>query len=137
MIKTQFTLYVENKPGALATITRRLASQKINIDGISVSESTDVGLVQVVVDRADVTRKILSKLRIPFTVQDVALLTLRNKPGALSEVVSRLAAARVNVNYVYATGCTCTSGHCGCYAIISAPDLRAVEKAWKSVSRRR
>ncbi|MDI6773911.1 MAG: ACT domain-containing protein [Verrucomicrobiota bacterium] len=136
MIKTQFTLYVENKPGALAAITGKLAAKKINIDGISVSESTDVGLVQVVVDHADAMRKVLSGIGVPFTVQDVALLTLRNKPGALSDVVSKLAAARVNVNYVYATGCTCANDHCGCYAIISAPDLQAVEKAWKTVNNR-
>ena len=136
MIKKQFTLYLENKPGALASITKKLASKKINIDGISVSESTDVGLVQVVVDNAEATHKILAASGVPFTEQDVALLTLKNKPGALSDVVSRLAAAKVNINYVYATGCTCTDRHCGCLAIISAPDLRAVEKAWKKVSKR-
>ncbi len=137
MIKTQFTLYLENKPGALASITRRLAAQKINIEGISVSESTDVGLVQIVVDQDRATRTLLKEAGVPFTVQDVALVTLPHRPGALSEVISKLAEARVNVNYVYATGCHCGDESCACYAIISAPNLQAVEKAWKEAGRRK
>jgi hypothetical protein len=137
MIKKQFTLYLENKPGALAKITKRMAAKNVNIEGISVSESTDVGLVQMVPNNADAARRALATAGVPYTVQDVCLLSLKNKPGALSNVVSKLAAAKVNINYVYATGCTCSNSHCECLAIISAPDLQAVEKAWKSTSKKR
>ena len=56
MIKKQFTLYLENKPGALAKVTRQLGNEKVNIDGISVAESTDVSLVQVVASNAAATK---------------------------------------------------------------------------------
>lgn len=129
MIKKQFTLYLENKPGALATVTRRLASEKVNIEGISVAASTDVGLVQVVVSNAAATKRVLSTAGIAFTVQDVAIVPLPNRPGALSRVVSKLATSGVNINYVYATACDC-GGNCNCYAVISAPDLKKVESIW-------
>jgi len=130
--KKQFTLYLENKPGVLAAVTRKLAAAKVNIEGMSVSESTDVGLVQVVPDDAATARRVLKASGIPFTSQDVALVTLRNRPGELARVTSRLAKTGVNINYIYATGCQCTAD-CRCYAVISAPDLDAVEKVWKAV----
>lgn len=126
MIKTQFTVYLENRPGALGAITRSLAAKKVNIEGISVASTADVGLVQIVVSDAEATRDFLTAANVPFTVQDVALVSLSNQPGALSDVVSRLGQANVNINYVYATSCECEGG-CRCYAVISAPDLDAVE----------
>jgi hypothetical protein len=129
MIKKQFTLYLENRPGALANVTRKLAKAEVNIEGISVSESTDVGLVQLVVSNAGKTRRILTDSKVPFTVQQVVLLKLKDCPGALYEGIAKLAKAGVNINYIYATGCACRRP-CDCYAVISAPDLRAVERAW-------
>ncbi len=129
MIKKQFTLYLENKPGTLAKVMQKLADADINIDGISVAESTDVGLVQIVVSNAAQTRQILQRTKTPFTVQEVCLLSLDNVPGALCRVVSQLAQAHVNVNYVYATGSpNRKSGQA--YVVIGAPDLKAVEQAW-------
>lgn len=126
----QFTLYLENKPGVLANITERLADEGVNIDGISVAASTDVALVQIVTSHAAQTRRILKKAGIPATDQDVLLIALKNEPGSLFNVVSKLAKCGVNLNYVYATGCTCKNG-CKCYAIISADNLSAVEKLCK------
>ena len=133
MIKKQFTLYLENKPGMLAKVTRLLAGNRVNIEGISISASTDIGLVQIVVDNAGVTRKALTSAKISFSVQDVVLIPLPHKPGSLARIVSEVSKAGVNINYVYATGCDCKQG-CHCYAILSAPDLKKVEKAWKQMA---
>jgi len=132
MIKKQFTLYLENKPGRLAKLTRMLAGEQVNIEGISVSESTDVGLVQIVPSNAAKTKNTLRKIGVAYTVQDIALLPLKNEPGALSKVVTRLGKRGININYVYATACSCKAAGCECLAIISAPDLKAVEEAWQA-----
>lgn len=133
MIKKQFTLYLENKPGTLAGVAGMMAKKKINIEGISVSASTDVALVQVTVSNAAQTRKALRGLGIAYTVQEVCLLPLKNRPGSLADVSSALAKSGVNINYIYATACECKD-NCNCYAIIGAPDLRKVEAVWDSVS---
>ena len=104
MIKKQFTLYLENKPGALSNVAKRLAAAEVNIEGISISESTDVGLVQIVTGNAAKTKKVLSSARVAFTVQDIALLSLHNSPGALADVAAKLDKAGVNINYVYGAG---------------------------------
>lgn len=62
------------------------------------------------------------------------LLPLRNKPGALAGVVSELAKAGVNINYIYGTSCNCKSDcNCDCNVVISAPDLKRVEAVWKKI----
>jgi hypothetical protein len=134
MIEKQFTLYLENKLGVLAALTTKLAKAKVNIEGISVAESTDVAIVQLVVNKAPTAARILKAARIPYTVQNVALVHLTNKPGSLERIVSKVAKSKVHINYVYATGCACKKA-CDCYAVIGAPDLKKVEKAWKSTAK--
>ena len=133
MIKKQFTIFLENKPGALAKVTRHLSREKINIEAISVAASIDMSLVQILASNSGVTRKILKKLGISFSVQDVSLLPLPNAPGSLGRVVSELAKAGVNINYIYATGNVSKSGVKD-YVVISAPDLAAVEACWEKVN---
>ena len=134
MIEKQFTLYLENKPGVLANVTNRLAKAKVNIEGISVAESTDVAIVQLVVNKAQAAAAVLKKAKIPYTMQSVALVHLSHKPGSLARIVSKISKFRVHINYVYATGCACKKA-CDCYAVIGAPDLKKVEKAWKAASK--
>ena len=121
MLKQQFTLYMENKPGELARITKKIEAAKINIEGISVANSADVALVQLVVNRAGAMRRILDAAGIPFTVQQVASLPLENRPGALARLSARLAARGININYVYATANDCRH-KCKSFVVISTPD---------------
>lgn len=132
MIKKQFTLYLENKPGTLAKVTQQLGNEKINIEAISVAASSDMSLVQLLPSNAAKTRRIMKKIGISFTVQSVSLLPLVNVPGALCKVVSALAKSNVNINYVYATGNVHSKGSMD-YIVISAPDLDKLEKCWKKV----
>lgn len=127
-VKKQFTLYLENKPGELSRVTRRLAAEKINLEGLSSVISSDVGLVQVVVSNAAKTRRVLKQHKIPFTEQDVLILGLKNVPGSLADVVDRAAKRGINISYAYATACECSEA-CGCYVVISAPDLDKLQRA--------
>lgn len=137
MIRKQFTVYLENKAGALASVTSRLAKAGINIEGISAYTSADVGLIQIVADNAAQTRKVLNEAGVPFTVQEVALLTIPNRVGSLSELASALGKAGVNMNYVYATGCSCgKTCDCECDAIVSAPDPKKVLEVWKKLRKK-
>jgi len=126
MIKKQFTLYIENRPGALEVATGALAAAKVSIEGISVAETTDVALVQVVVDNAAAARKALKRAKLPFAEQDVAVMQIPHRPGSLHAVASQLAKAGVNINYLY-----CTAGEhgtAGSTLVISAESLELIEK---------
>lgn len=125
MLKKQFTLYLENRSGELARITRVLAREKINIEGISAYTSADVGLVQIVVSNAPRTRAVLRKADVAYTMQDVALIALPNRTGALAEITAKIAESGLNISYLYATASAGgRGGHS--YAVISAPNLTRV-----------
>ena len=127
MIKTQFTMYLSNKPGTLARITKALSGAGINILGISIAETSDVSLVQVIVSNAGATRRILDDAHIHFSEQKVAILTMKDEPGALAEVASKLARKKLNINYLYAT----TPGRGSpdeTSVVISTDDLSQVEE---------
>ena len=130
MIKTQLTLCLRNKPGELSRAIRRFTAAKINIEGISIAETTDVGLVQVVVNNAAAGRLVLKKAGIPITEQKVVVLVLANKPGELAKLVNKIAREKININYLYATTGPSRSG-AECSVVISADDLKRVEALWK------
>lgn len=125
MIKHQYTLYLENSPGALARITSLLARAKVNIEGISVAKSTDAALVQLVVGDETATKKALDKARIPYTTQEVSVIVLPHRPGALASLSARLEKSKAQINYVYATAADDDSQ---CCLVVSATDLKLVEK---------
>jgi hypothetical protein len=129
MIRQQFTLYLENRPGKLASVTGKLAKAKVMIEGLSATSTADVGLVQLVTSDATATRAVLTRSHIPFTVQDVAVLSAHHQPEVLAKGLAKLADAGVNINYLYATMCNRTP-ECNCFVVISAPDLQKVEDAW-------
>jgi hypothetical protein len=131
MIKKQFTLYLENKPGALSSVMVRLAKKHVNIEGVSVAASPDAALVQLVVSNAAETKRVLARAGIPFTEQAVCVLPLANRPGALASVADRIAKSGININYLYATACEALGG-CRSYAIISAPNLKKVVSLWRA-----
>ncbi len=130
MIKTQLTLYLKNKPGELARATKAFTAAHVNIEGLSVAATSDVGIVQIVASNAAMARRALTRARIPFTEQKVAVLRLKDKPGELAKMVRQLARKMVNINYVYATVPPLNSrGECS--IVISADNLKQVEALQK------
>jgi len=126
MIKKQFTMYIENRPGILATIARQLAEEKVNIEGISVAESTYTALVQLIVSNSEKAEAVLKKADIPNTSQEVCVVELDHEAGSLAEMTAKLAEAEVNINFIYATA---AKDQDKCCVVISAADLEKAEKA--------
>ena len=127
MIKFQLTLFLENKPGELARATSALAEAKVNIEGISVADTTDIGLVQIVVSDLQAARTALMNAGIATTEQKVALLTIANRPGELARLATKLAEHKININYLYATN-TAEREDIECPVVISTDDLEKVDR---------
>ena len=62
MIKDQLTLYLDNKPGVLAKIARLMGAAGVNLEGISVAESDDTAMVQIVVSNAAKAKSALHEI---------------------------------------------------------------------------
>ncbi|MFW6158034.1 MAG: ACT domain-containing protein [Planctomycetota bacterium] len=100
---TQFSVMLQNKPGELAKLCRKLARAKVNIAAISVAETTEQGIVRLVVEGVSAARKVLKKAKVGFVTSRVLLVDLENEPGALADAAGALADKKVNVQFVYGT----------------------------------
>lgn len=122
---TQFSIFLANKPGVLSTIFRDLARAKINIQTITMMDSTEHGVLRVTVDDAAATRQVLRDSNLPVTETDVLAVTLPNRPGAVADMCERLSSAHINIAYMY-----CTSGGRGgkTVVVIKVPDIKKAMK---------
>lgn len=98
---TELSLFLENKPGALAAILADFKKHHVNLEAITVVDHTDHALVRMIVGD---TRRALDLLeRGGLLIIEATLLRIEasNRPGALGEVCARLARARINIQYLY------------------------------------
>ena len=102
-IQTQFSIFMVNKPGVLAQVLGEFARAKINILAMTVMDSTEHGVMRLVAPDPEKVKSVLADLNMPHNETDVLCVTLSNKPGALAEVVEKLAKNHINISYAYVT----------------------------------
>jgi hypothetical protein len=102
---TQFSVFLVNKPGILAQVTRALADEKINIVAMTLVDSQEHGVLRLVAQDPASTRQVLAGLNLPMTETEVLCLDLPNQAGALADIATLLGQNHININYAY-----CTSG---------------------------
>jgi hypothetical protein len=110
-IATELTIRMDNRPGSLGKICRELADREINILAFQSIPSAKTILVCIVVDKPTAAEAIFDAEGISYTETEVAQVQLRNAPGELARVASKLGDANININYAY----------CGVEPITNAP----------------
>jgi len=100
-IKTQLALFLANKPGTLAAVCDALAEEKINIFGLTISDTVDHAVVRMVVSDYKKALSIFEERGTLVIENEVLMLEHDNKPGTLSKVAKKLAAEKVNIEYAY------------------------------------
>jgi len=97
----EVTAYLENKPGRLAKICSALAHERVNIQALSVMDTSERSVLRLVTDDLEPTRKVLTSLGTECQVRDVLTVEIENRPGALARVLETLAAEHINIEYAY------------------------------------
>src|SRR5437899_10053264 len=92
----QFSVFLENKVGALLDLTRTLSEANVHVCGISVVDTADASVVRVIVDDPDHCREVLHKAQIPMGESVVVVVELPRGPEKLDAVLRSLVAAEVN-----------------------------------------
>ncbi|MFH0940140.1 MAG: ACT domain-containing protein [Planctomycetota bacterium] len=99
----QLSIFLENKPGVLARLCRDFAKQKINIEGLSVSDTVDHAVVRLITNDPAKAITVLEGAGVLVVETDVLALNLADKPGELALIADRFAKAKVNIEYAYGT----------------------------------
>ena len=98
----QISVFIENKKGALASATRYLADNGINIRALSIADTQDFGILRIICDDPKHTESILKEGGFISTVTDVLATEIADKPGSMATILEVLADAQVVVEYTYA-----------------------------------
>jgi hypothetical protein len=104
MAKTrQFTIAIENRPGAVAEIARTLGNAKVNILALLGTAQGSGGTVQLIAEDARRARKALTDANLSYKETMADEIELANKPGALAQTLDKLASKGVNLDSICAT----------------------------------
>ena len=102
MSVSQISVFLENKSGALANLTSTLADNNINIKAMSVAETSEFGIVRMIVDDVYEATTILKDTGFIAKFNRVIGVTIADEPGSLNEVINILSNMGVDVEYMYA-----------------------------------
>ena len=98
----QLTVFVQNKQGALVSITDTLAAHNVNIRALSIAETQDFGILRLIVQDEETAERILKEEGYLIKITDVVGVKISDAPGKLTEALSVLDKENINVEYLYA-----------------------------------
>ena len=100
---TEFTIVIQDRPGALADLAEVLAQNAVNILAIHASPCTGQGVVQFVTDSPDATIEALKDGGFDYTTNNVLVVGQVHQRGVLARLARALANAGININAMYST----------------------------------
>ncbi len=101
---TQLNLKLQNKPGVLALLSRDLANFGINLLALAAPDSSSkTGPIRLLVANPELAQAKMTKAGYKFSVEEVLYIEIKNRPGALAKAMEKLARAKIDVKYAYAT----------------------------------
>ena len=97
----QFSIMLENRVGALASLVRLLNDNLVEVLGLSVQDSSDVTVVRLVVSDSETTETLLIEKGISFGMCDLAVVELREGPASLGKCLRALLEAETNIYFSF------------------------------------
>ena len=101
MIK-QVSVFMENRKGRLEKVTAILKDNDINIASISLADTSEYGLLRLIVSDPDKAQKVLKENGFSAMLTEVTAVRIPHRNGKLSELLKLLREADLNVEYMYA-----------------------------------
>ena len=98
----QVSVFIENKPGNIATVCRTLADAGISIITFSMSDTQQFGILHLIVAEYNQAYETLKSAGFPVRLDDVVVVEIHEKIGGLADVLDVLAKKSVNIEYMYA-----------------------------------
>ena len=97
----QISLFLENRAGQLAEVTRVLADNAIDMRAISIAETADYGVLRLIVDDAERATFILHQHGFILSMTPVSVVCVPDEIGGLAPVLEALAKGNMDVEYMY------------------------------------
>jgi hypothetical protein len=98
----QISIFIENKSGRLAEVTRVLGEAGINIRALSLADTSDFGILRLIVNKTDQAKTVLKEKGFTVNKTDVVAVEVPDRPMGLYGILEILDQGTVNVEYMYA-----------------------------------
>lgn len=98
----QISVFLENKSGRLAEVARALGDAGVNIRALSIADSSDFGILRIIVNDNDKALEVLKKKEFTVSKTEVVAVEVPDRPGGLAWVLDLLEKRSINVEYMYA-----------------------------------
>jgi hypothetical protein len=98
----QLSVFLENKAGRLARVTRVLGEAGINIRALSIADTSDFGILRIIVNDPQKAYTILKDAGFTVSETEVIAVRVQDTPGGLAAVLEQMSNASLNIEYMYA-----------------------------------
>uniref|UniRef100_C6E8A0 Amino acid-binding ACT domain protein n=1 Tax=Geobacter sp. (strain M21) TaxID=443144 RepID=C6E8A0_GEOSM len=98
----QISIFIENKFGRLAEVTRILGDAGVNIRTLSLADTSDFGILRLIVNDAEKAKSVLKDRGFTVSKTEVVAVEIPDRPGGLADILQALDAGGINVEYMYA-----------------------------------
>ncbi|MEN6350653.1 MAG: ACT domain-containing protein [Syntrophomonas sp.] len=98
----QISVFLENKAGRLSNVTRVLGEAGINIRALSIADTSDFGILRLIVNDPAKAYQILKEASFTVSETEVIAVQVPDSPGGLATVLEQMTAENLNIEYLYA-----------------------------------
>jgi hypothetical protein len=124
MFAKQLTVFIENRTGRLCEVLNVLRENNVNILSLSLADTTEFGLLRLIVDRPEVGKETLTAGGFSSVLSDVSIIQIPHKTGSLQELLSAIDRDGVNIEYMYGLSIETNDA----YVVLKASDVARMDE---------
>ena len=102
MLVKQISVFLENKFGRLADVASCLAREEIDIRALSIADTSDFGILRLIVNKPDEALEALKKDGFAVSTTEVIAVLIPDNPGGLAQVLEFFKDKNIDIEYMYA-----------------------------------
>ena len=102
MLVKQISIFLENKSGRLAEVTKTLGANNIDISALSIADTTEFGILRLIVNDPEKAEKVLKEHGLTVSSTNVIAIAVEDKPGGLAHILEILEKRKIDIEYLYA-----------------------------------
>ena len=130
MTVNQVSVFIENRQGRLGEVLQVLKDNDVNILSISLADTTEYGLLRLIVNKPEDARDVLLKAGFSSMLTEVLIIKVPHVAGSLQNILSAIAKANVSIEYMYGLSVETTDAS----IVMKTNELEEAEAVLKSIN---
>lgn len=129
MTLSQISVFIENKPGVLVSVTSALSDAGVDVRALSLADTLDFGILRMIVNDTETARNALKEAGFVSSVTDVLVAEVPDETGAMTLILKKTAETGLNIEYIYAF---VSPKNKKAYIVLRIKDIELAEKELKA-----